>query len=160
MKYYLDTEFNGFLGELISLAMVAEDGRELYLSNIDRLENNVEWVRDNVIPILTVPGAEPLCSNLEQISHDIGKFLAHDSHPHIVVDWPDDIKYFCEAIITGPGEMIAVPRLEFELVRVDAYPTKLLGAVQHNALWDARALQFAIARRHREHLHFDKWQLA
>lgn len=157
MKYYLDTEFNGYLGELISLALVAEDGRELYLSNLDRLENNVEWVRDNVIPILFAPGAEPIPSDAEQIGHLISKFMAHDSHPHVVVDWPDDIKYFCEAIITGPGEMIAVPRLQFELVRIDSYPTKLPGAVQHNALWDARALQFAIDRHER---HFDKWQPA
>lgn len=157
MKYYLDTEFNGFLGELISLAMVAEDGRELYLSNIDRLENNVDWVRENVVPIIFAPGAEPIPSNLEQISHQIGSFLAHDSRPHIVVDWPDDIKYLCEAVITGPGEMIAVPRMQFELIRIDAYPTKLPGAVQHNALWDARALRHAIERAER---HFDKWQTA
>ena len=47
----------------------------------------------------------------------------------------------CGALITGPGEMVAIPRLKFELERVDAYPTTLEGAIQHNALWDARALK-------------------
>lgn len=28
MKFYLDTEFNGFGGELISLALVSEQGHE------------------------------------------------------------------------------------------------------------------------------------
>lgn len=144
MKYFLDTEFNGYLGELISLAIVAQDDRELYLMNIDRMENTIEWVKENVMPILTVPGAEPVPSNYEQISHEIEQFLAGDSDPVIVVDWPDDIKYLCEALITGPGQMVAVPRLTFEMVRVDAYPTELPGAVQHNALWDARALRVAV----------------
>ncbi len=30
---------------------------------------------------------------------------------------------------------------EFEMHRVDAYPTMLPGAVQHNAYWDAMALR-------------------
>jgi hypothetical protein len=147
VRYFLDTEFNGYLGELISLALVAEDGRELYLMNIDRLENSIDWVRDNVIPVLSVAGADPLCSTLEQITHEVEKFLAKDDNPHVIVDWPDDIKYFCEVLITGPGEMIRVPRMNFELARVDAYPSKLEGAVQHNALWDARALAYLFVRR-------------
>ena len=59
----------------------------------------------------------------------------------IIADWPDDIRYFCQAIITAPGQMVNIPRLTFELARVDAYPSQLAGAVQHNALWDARALR-------------------
>lgn len=147
MKYYLDTEFNGYLGELISLALVCEDGRELYLLNTERVESAITWVRDNVIPILTVPGADPLPSTQEQISFEIERFLSRDNDPLIIVDWPDDIKYLCEALITGPGEMVSVPRMKFELVRVDAYPTELPGAVQHNALWDARALRAKLTRR-------------
>ena len=37
--------------------------------------------------------------------------------------------------------MVAIPRMTFEIVRVDAYPTSLEGAVQHNAFWDALALR-------------------
>ena len=31
MRYFLDTEFNGFGGELLSLALVREDGASIYL---------------------------------------------------------------------------------------------------------------------------------
>jgi len=141
VKYYLDCEFNGYLGELLSLALVCENGRELYLFNIDRLENTIGWVKENVLPVVTARGAEPLCSTLDQIGPRLEEFFEGDENPHIVVDWPDDIKYLCEVLITGPGEMVGVPRMTFELVRVDAYPTDLPGAVQHNALWDARALK-------------------
>ena len=51
----------------------------------------------------------------------------------------------CELLITGPGKMIALPGIRFEVVRIDAYPTTLRDAVQHNALWDACALHAAIA---------------
>jgi hypothetical protein len=33
------------------------------------------------------------------------------------------------------------PSIKFEMHRVDAYPTTLPGAVQHNAYWDAMALR-------------------
>ena len=45
---------------------------------------------------------------------------------------------------SAPGEMVDIPRLRFDLVRVDAYPSKLAGAIQHNALWDARALRHVL----------------
>jgi hypothetical protein len=81
--------------------------------------------------------------NNEEGARIIQKFLSGDDRPIIVTDWPDDIKYFCQAIITGPGMMINIPRLSFEMVRVDAYPSVLekYGAVQHNAYWDAMALR-------------------
>jgi len=52
MKYFLDTKFidDGFTIELISIGIVAEDGREFY--NINRnckFWNASEWVRDNVL---------------------------------------------------------------------------------------------------------------
>ena len=77
----------------------------------------------------------------------VEEFLAGDEGPVIVVDWPDDIRYFCETIIVGPGKMIDIPGLTFEVFRVDAYPTDLPGAVQHNALWDARALRHKLRAR-------------
>jgi hypothetical protein len=55
MRYFLDTEFidTGFTIELISIGIVAEDGRELYLesADLDRGKAN-QWVRENVFPHL------------------------------------------------------------------------------------------------------------
>lgn len=139
MLYFLDTEFNGFGGELISLALVSEAGKELYLAT--HCPAPAEWVKENVMPILRCEGAEPHCTDVGQFGRIIARFLAGDRNAAIVADWPDDISYFCKALITAPGEMVAIPQIQFQMLRVDAYPTDLPGAVQHNALWDARALR-------------------
>lgn len=52
MRYWLDTEFieDGKTIDLISIGIVAEDGRELYLCNSDcKLRRASQWVKDNVI---------------------------------------------------------------------------------------------------------------
>jgi len=57
MKYWFDTEFidNGKTIDLLSIGIVAEDGRELYLCNQDaKLNNATEWVIWNVYPSLGV----------------------------------------------------------------------------------------------------------
>lgn len=148
MKYFLDTEFDGFGGRLLSLALVREDNESLYLVYNHHLDKITEpWVAKNVVPILyDVPSpisrmVHTVNSN-EEAARLIQSYFAQDSYvPYIITDWPDDVKYMCEAVITGPGLMIGVPRLQFDIVRVDAYPTEVEGAVQHNAWWDAMALK-------------------
>jgi hypothetical protein len=143
MRYYLDTEFNEFGGELISLALACEDGSELYVAQ--HCQKPGPWVSLNVMPILHCEGAEPIWIDRSDFGHAIFAYLARDINPSIVADWPDDISYFCKAMITGPGQMVAISTLRFDLARIDAYPTTLPGAVQHNALWDARALRHAMS---------------
>lgn len=143
MRYFLDTEFNEFGGDLISLALVGEDGRELYVAT--ECENPGNWVKENVIPIVSCPGADPIEIDADQFGRAVAMLLHDDKSPVIIADWPDDIKYFCQALIVGPGKMVAIKGLQFQMIRVDAYPTKLPGAVQHNALWDARALRYKLA---------------
>lgn len=138
-RYFLDTEFNEFGGQLISLALVGEDGREVYAAT--ECEKPGAWVSENVIPIIKCVGADPINVDPAEFGAVIQWFLRDDKTPTIIADWPDDIRYFCQAVITGPGEMVNIPRLQFQMLRVDAYPTDLPGAVQHNALWDARALR-------------------
>lgn len=139
--YFLDTEFNEFGGDLISLALVSEDGEhELYVAT--QCAQPGAWVAENVMPIIGVAGALPIMVPPNKFGAMIREFLADEPGlPQIVADWPDDIRYFCQALITAPGEMVAIPAVSFHLRRVDAYPTTLEGAVQHNALWDARALR-------------------
>ena len=55
MRYFLDTEFdeNGSTINLISIALVAEDGRELYLVSSEFSVNAFnDWVKANVLPLL------------------------------------------------------------------------------------------------------------
>lgn len=52
MRYWFDTEFieDGKTIELISIGIVAEDGRELYAENSEcDLARANQWVQDNVI---------------------------------------------------------------------------------------------------------------
>jgi len=140
MRHYLDVEFDGFGGRLVSLALVSEDGRELYLAT--DCPDPCAWVAQNVMPIVNCRGAEPIWVDLSDFGHAIATFLDDDARPVIIADWPDDIRYFCQCLIVGPGEMVDIPGpLQFQVHRVASYPTALPGAVRHNALWDARALR-------------------
>ena len=57
MRYFLDTEYNGWGGALLSLALVPEEGEELYLT-LDWEGSLDDWVERNVVPYLdTVPDA-------------------------------------------------------------------------------------------------------
>ena len=150
MRYYLDTEFNGFGGDLISLALLREDGGGIYLVLPFEEANLDPWVRENVIPILyDVPPSSARavwrCQDVGDASKIVEAFLGDDAEPVIVTDWPDDVKYFCQLVITAPGQMINIAGFKAEVVRIDAYPNNIPGAVQHNAMWDAYALRHAIS---------------
>lgn len=141
-RFWLDCEFDGYGGRLLSLALISQDGAEYYWATPDVLAVTNEWVRNNVVPVIDVPGARPTASDL--IHGSLEGFLLTTTRlhgAHIIADWPDDVAYLCRAMLTGPGQRIATPPLTFEVVRFDAYPTTLNNAVQHNALWDARALR-------------------
>lgn len=146
MRYTLDTEFDGFGGELLSIGLVREDRESIYIVYKHDPETLEPWVRENVVPIFkSIPSPMPGMAYFD-VTHIEGasllrNFFAQDPDvPYICVDWPDDIRYLCSALITGPGTMVSLPRLIFDMIRVDAYPTDLEGCVQHNAYHDARAL--------------------
>lgn len=142
-RYFLDCEFDGLGGDLISMALVSERGPSLYLVFDGYEDASDPWVIENVLPIVPLPIAKYVTR--EQAQHELSLFLAADPSPVIVTDWPDDVSYLASLMLTGPGTMINIPRVTFEVHRVDAYPTKLAGAVQHNAWWDAKALQHLLA---------------
>jgi len=138
-KIYIDCEFNGFGGELISMALVDERGNEFYevLSIGDDAEDYDDWVLENVVPIL---GKDPISPN--EFQQKLEYFLAQyglDGFT-IVADWPDDIKYFCEAVITGPGYMMGIPGFTAIL---DRNTTSAASKIPHNALEDARAIMLS-----------------
>ncbi|MBA3676020.1 MAG: hypothetical protein H0W74_01280 [Sphingosinicella sp.] len=143
MRYFLDTEFNGFGGELISLALVPEQGdEELYLV-LPLPETLHPWVERHVVPYLdTIPAGFP-GGRTTRISAaaEIAYYLQGDSNPMIVADWPDDIGYFCHLLVTEPGDMAPVGSLQFELLRNPGFSTARNSKVPHNALHDARALR-------------------
>jgi hypothetical protein len=132
---FLDTEFNGFNGQLISMALVPQDPgerSEFYKELIvtDQLD---PWVRENVVPHLVLP---PISRS--EFQDALANYLWDVGPCVIVADWPDDIRHFCESLITGPGMMINLYHsIQFELDLTIQYES----LVPHNALHDARAIR-------------------
>ncbi len=142
MRYFLDTEYNGFGGDLISLALVPEIGDEEFYATLPLPDSIHDWVAVHVIPYLRmVPPAlyQPM-SRLEA-GVELAHYLAHDPLPVIIADWPDDIAHFCGLLSPGPAEMVEVDTLHFELLRTPGFSTAANSRVPHNALHDARALR-------------------
>ncbi len=142
MRYFLDTEFNGVGGALISLALVPDDGEEFY-AILETTETIVPWVAKNVIPFLDhVPFAmqSPRLSRA-QVQQALSKYLQPDPEPLIVADWPEDISQFCSLLLVGAADMVTVPPLTFRLHTLPGFSTARNSAVPHNALHDARALR-------------------
>jgi hypothetical protein len=155
MIYYIDCEFDGYGGKLISIGIAALNHATFYAvldkyaygPDVDEVQECDDWVYDNVIPKLMshtrfnhrLSRAFPSITHKE-LSTELGIFFAGDEEIHIIADWPDDIKYFCELLVTGPGTMINIPSITFDIKRVDAYPNDIPFAIQHNAIWDAIAL--------------------
>lgn len=142
VRYFLDTEYNGWGGALLSLALAGEKGDEFY-AVIDHDGPLERWVERHVAPYFDmVPDAlnGPRLSRLAA-AQSLAFFLAHDPEPLVVADWPEDIAQFAMLLTTGPGTMVAIPPPRFELVSLPGFSTAANSAVPHNALHDARALR-------------------
>jgi hypothetical protein len=80
VKYFVDTEFfeDGKTIDLISLGVVAEDGRELYLCNQEaQLHRVSNWVRKNVLPQLP-PYGDPAWVTRQKIADQLVLFTGQD----------------------------------------------------------------------------------
>ena len=80
---------------LLSLALVPEDGEELYLT-LDWSGALEPWVEKNVIPYLDMIPDTLISPRLNRAdaARTIAHYLAGDSDPLIVADWPEDIAQF------------------------------------------------------------------
>lgn len=109
MRYYLDTEFDETPDRLnlISLALRAQDGRELYLvsSDVDSADCN-PWVQKHVLPHLHVVPAS-YAGVVSEFPRQVEAFLADDAGPEFwgyysAYDW----FLFCRLW----GGMLLMPR--------------------------------------------------
>lgn len=143
MILYLDCEFNGFGGELLSVALVPEIGDSFYRIISDTKEPPTEWVAEHVLPLLSAfPGASERGTRGE-IRSSLQAYLRRFTRIHIVADWPEDIAHFCRLLLTDvPGERISTPPLTLEIIRVDC-PS----AMPHNALADATGIRNECLRK-------------
>lgn len=141
MRYYLDTEFNGFGGDLLSVGIAAEGGEDYYVAL--PLPAEIEpWVARHVVPYLyTVP--RELDNRLDRTAaaHDLARYFATDSDPVLIADWPEDIALVCRLLLIGTSDVVDMQRLGFEWRRTPGWSTARHSKVPHNALHDARALR-------------------
>lgn len=148
MRYFLDTEYNGFGGALMSIALVPEYGNHEFYAVLPMPEQPLDWVARNVVPYLASvpPGIESRPMPRSAAARALAQYLAADSEPVIVADWPEDIAHLCNLIVTGPGEIAAIGALRFEFLPSPGFSTAENSRVPHNALHDARALrEFVLA---------------
>ena len=148
MLVFLDTEFSDFAKpDLISLALVAEDGREFYAERTDYRQNECSaFVQEIVLPLLgRVPGAA--CDSAELALRLRTWFHALPEPSIIIFDYQTDWDLLAGAMPGRPLDSFATPLYLngyaithpiFEqaqnLTYTQAWPP-------HHALADARALR-------------------
>ena len=151
MLVFLDTEFTDFVRpDLISLALVADDGREFYAERIDYRQHDCnDFVRATVLPLLgRVPGAA--CTNKELTDRVRAWFTALLEPATIIFDYETDWFLLANAILGRPQTM--PPENWGEKLHLDSYAithpvfeqalnlTYTQDWPPHHALADARAL--------------------
>lgn len=130
MNLFIDGEWNGFGGELISMALVSDRD---HFYEVLGCKNPHPWVAEHVMPTL---GKKPI--SIKRFQRLLGEYLNQFDCIHVIADWPEDISYFCNALITGPGERLSTPPMTME-VRRDIGNDN--AEVIHNALSDAKAIR-------------------
>ena len=143
MRYFLDTEYNGFGGALLSLALVPEDGGEEFYATIAHDGPLDPWVERHVVPYLDMVPESLKAPRLSRLAaaESLAHWLAHDEAPDIIADWPEDLAQISMLLVTGPGRTVAMPGLTLRFVPLHGYSTAANSTVPHNALHDARALR-------------------
>jgi hypothetical protein len=146
MKYALDTEFidTPTASELISLALVAEDGRELYVEFPYTEAEITPWLRQNVVPML---GAEKV--SFKTAAQMIREFVAGSKYnrPEFWAYYAAHDWYWFGRVFGGMMEM---PEHYPHLCRDFAYLQQGIPNVsgrEHHALNDARSLMAAMRKR-------------
>lgn len=139
MHLFIDCEFNGMNGGLISMGLVSEDGEREFYEVVDCHETIDPWVQENVLPILE---KDPI--PYKEFQRRLARFLKAFPSVHVVADFPDDIKHFMNSVITGPGEWMMIQPLTTE---VDDGLSAKASTLLHNALHDARAIRDSWLRK-------------
>jgi len=156
MRYFLDTEFieNGGEIDLITIGIVSEDYRELYLGHRDcKFFNASDWVKENVLKDL-----EGMKDDLQELNrnHDRLFWLSKKAIAKEIIDFigddePEFWGYYCATDwvvfyqIFGP--LVDIPdnfpfycndiKQLHDYVNNPPFPDSLKGG-QHNALLGAR----------------------
>jgi hypothetical protein len=128
---YLDTEFNGFNGELISLALFDPANGRVFYQVADFPSAAIDpWVREHVIPKL-----DKVPIGMAAFKEKLREFLAGYTWPVIVADWPADLEHLFHALMIEGHWEVDIP-IQAHLINSGKFES----ANPHNALADAMAL--------------------
>lgn len=142
---FLDSEFNEFGGELISMALVGDCGREWYQVR-KMVSAPGEWVSQHVIPKL-----DKLPLEGYEFRASFAAFIGGFNGCEVIADWPADFEHFC-SLLSGVGMEagFSIPiQCTMRLIRGD---DTIAPENPHNALSDARALRDWYMEKY-----FSKW---
>lgn len=144
MNLYLDTEFNGHGGDLISLALAAPDGRHWYGIKLKPMAEYLHpWVAEHVIPCLDQTGVPAhqftMVRGPSFFRASLREYLmSRKANLTIYADWPDDFVHLLQAMRGDSyDESWMIPCDMRLIVTPDGEPKP---EVPHNALSDAVAL--------------------
>ena len=100
MRLYLDCEWNGPDGQLLSLALVSDDGEEFY-EVLPLCETPHPWVALHVLPALRREpvGAETFRARLKD-------YLWKYERLDVIADYPEDLTRFLRTLQICPNDMI------------------------------------------------------
>lgn len=155
MRYYVDTEFNGNEGQLISIALVRQDGAEFY-AVLDMYQMPVPWVAEHVMPILgghklrkpenpidRVPRPEmSLPVSRAECKKSLRKFLEKDTGVVTFLgDWPEDGAHVLNLLLRDHGRRNPPASFRYINLELPGFNTADVSVVPHNALEDARVLR-------------------
>ena len=141
MRLFLDTEFNGFGGELISVALMPEDGPSFY--EVCTLPVRLDpWVREHVVPLL---GKESMSYDALRLNFHF--YIREYIDPEVICDWHADAGHFCD-LLAGNDYGSS---LDFACrLRIVKTPNGVpVSSMPHNALADAEALKNWYLNGHR-----------
>jgi hypothetical protein len=136
MRYFLDSEFNGFGGELISIALVPENPDLPPFYEALPCPHPGSWAAEHVMPVL-----QTLPISRAEVTTKLAAYLHGDQAPIVIGDWPEDIAHLALLMVTGPGWRMTSPLLRFELLDLPLFDSEKLSKVPHNACHDAIALR-------------------
>lgn len=139
-KLFLDTEFNGLGGELISMALVSDDHAEWY--NTVALQGRTDpWVAEHVIPYLSATHTSFTRERADKddLARSLGMWISNFDNPEIIADWPADFEHLANllSIIGAHGGFKEAYACRMVLINTP----DLKPEIPHNALSDARALR-------------------
>lgn len=148
MKYFLDTEFSErgprHPVELISIGIVAEDGREFYaVSNEFDASTVNEWVKKNVLPhtFVETDGAY-MIHTLSRIAEEIKAFIGNDKPEfwgyYADYDWVIFAQLFGTMMDLPDGYPMYCRDLKQWCDQIGSPKLPEQDSTEHNALHDAR----------------------